>query len=105
MFSNSAEETFRIKPKKPIEIEKIEEPKLHSIIERLEGIEKQIDMISKYLSNVSQRVSKTIETSVLFQKDLDNLEKRIESIRLKIEDLESVVPEVELERKFGKGAR
>jgi regulator of replication initiation timing len=104
MFSEKEEEIFKFKIKKPSEIENTEEPKICTIIDRLEAIEQQVNMISKYLSDVSKRVSKAVDTSVSFQKDLNNLEKRVESIKTKIEDLEGVVPEVEIERKYGKRA-
>jgi tetrahydromethanopterin S-methyltransferase subunit G len=104
MFLGKEEETFKFEIKKPFKIESIEEPKICTIIDRLEMIEQQVNMVSKYLSDVSQRVSKAVDTSVSFQKDLNNLEKRVESIKTKIEDLESVVPEVEMERKYGKRA-
>jgi len=97
------EETFKVK-EKHVEIEKIDESKLNSIMERLELIEQQINLISNYLMNISQKVSKSIDASVAYQRDLDDLERRIESVKSKIEDLENVVPEVQLERKVGRRA-
>jgi tetrahydromethanopterin S-methyltransferase subunit G len=101
-MSRDEEETFKTK-EKHVETE-IEESKLNSIMERLELITQQVNLISNYLMNVSQKVSKSIDASVAYQKDLDDLERRIESVKSKIEDLENVVPEVQLEKKVGKGA-
>jgi cob(I)alamin adenosyltransferase len=97
------EETFVIK-EKSTEIEKIEQFKINSIVERLELITQQVNLISNYLMNISKRVSKSKDTSVAYQKDLNDLEKKIESIKSKIEDLENVVPEVQLEKKVGRRA-
>jgi len=97
------EETFEVK-EKSAEIEKIEESKINSIVERLELITQQVNIISNYLMNISKRVSKSIDTSVAYQKDLNDLDKKIESIKSKIEDLENVVPEVQLEKKVGRRA-
>jgi len=97
------EETFIVK-EKTTEIKKIEESKINSIVERLELITQQVNLISNYLMNISKRVSKSKDTSVAYQKDLNDLEKKIESIKSKIEDLENVVPEVQLEKKIGRRA-
>lgn len=97
------EETFIVK-EKTTEIKKIEESKINSIVERLELITQQVNLISNYLMNISKRVSKSKDTSVAYQKDLNDLEKKIESIKSKIEDLENVVPEVQLEKKVGRRA-
>jgi len=97
------EETFMVK-EKTTEIKKIEESKINSIVERLELITQQVNLISNYLMNISKRVSKSKDTSVTYQKDLNDLEKKIESIKSKIEDLENVVPEVQLEKKVGRRA-
>jgi tetrahydromethanopterin S-methyltransferase subunit G len=97
------EETFKLKEKR-IEIEKIDESKVNSIMERLELITEQVNLISGYLLNVSKKVNKSIDASATYQRDLDNLERKIESIKSKLEDLENVVPEVQLERKVGRRA-
>ncbi len=96
------EETFKTK-EKHIETE-TEESKLNSIMERLELITQQVNLISNYLMNVSQKVSKSIDASVAYQRDLDDLERRIETVKSKIEDLENVVPEVQLEKRIGRRA-
>ena len=97
------EETFKPKEKR-VEIEKIDESKINSIMERLELITEQVNLISNYLMNVSKKVSKSMDASATYQKDLDNLERKVEAIKSKIEDLENVVPEVQLERKTGRRA-
>ena len=111
-WSRGEEETF--KPKKE-EVE--EEPKLVEEVEqeekkvseepinqRLETITKQVNLIANYLSNISQRVSKAIDASVAYQRDLADLERRINQIKTRIEELEHVAPEVELEKVLGKKA-
>jgi len=96
------EETFKVKEN--AKIEKIEQSKINSIVERLELITQQVNLISNYLMNISKRVSKSKDTSIVYQKDLNDLEKKIESIKSKMEDLENVVPEVQLEKKIGRRA-
>ena len=103
MFFEDEEENFKFKPK-TIDLVKFDETKINAIEERLDSIQQQIDLISKYLVNVSKRVSKIIDTSLSFQKELNELEKRIKVIRSKVETLENVVPEVELESKLGRRA-
>jgi len=102
-MGRNEEETFKVKEKR-VEIEKIEESKINSIMGRLELITQQVNLISNYLMNISQKVSKSIDASVAYQRDLDDLERRIESVKSKIEDLENVVPEVQLEKKVGRRA-
>ena len=109
-WSRDEEETF--KPKKEeveevieeVEPEEKKEASVESINERLETITKQVNLIAKYLSNISNRVSKAIDASVAYQRDLDDLETRINQIKSRIEELEHVVPEVELEKILGKKA-
>jgi len=97
------EESFKPKEKKPAEIE-IEKSKIDEIMDRLNLITKQVNSISEYLSNVSQKVSKAIDASVAYQRDMDDLERRIELIKSKIDELDQIVPEVKLGKKFGKKA-
>ena len=109
-WGRDEEETF--KPKKEEVEEVTEEPETEekeevseeSINERLEKITKQVNLIAKYLSNISERVGKAIDASVAYQRDLDELESRINQIKSRIEELEHVVPEVELEKILGKKA-
>ena len=102
MFWKGEEETFKVKPKK-LE-EKIDESKITSIVDRLETITQQVNLISRYLANVSRKVSKAIDASVAYQRDLDELERRIELLRSRIEELENITPEVRLEKNLGKKA-
>ena len=95
------EETFKPKEKKPVETE---ESKMDEIMDRLEVITQQVNLLSEYLTNISQRVSKSIDVSVAYQRDLDDLERRIELIKSRMEELENIVPEVELGDKLGKKA-
>lgn len=101
------EETFEPKKvEKEIEEEK-EKPKetpVDSIVEKLEIITKQVSLISRYLATVSKRVSRAMDASVAYQKDLDELERRIELLRTRIEELENIAPEVRLEKELGKKA-
>ena len=112
-WSRDEEETF--KPKKEeveeepgvteeVEQEEKEKTGVESINERLETITQQVNLIANYLSNISGRVSKAIDASVAYQRDLDDLETRINQIKSRIEELEHVVPEVELEKILGKKA-
>jgi len=99
MLFESEEETFKKKPK--MLEERQVESKINMIMKRLETMTQQIDLISRYLSNVSKRVGKAIDASTAYQKDLDDLERRLRLIKSKIEELENVVPEVKLKEKFG----
>jgi len=110
-WSRGEEETFKPEKEEVEEIteeakpeERTEEDKIESIMERLETITQQVNLLAKYFSNISQRVSKAIDASVAYQRDLDDLERRIELVRSRIEELEHFAPEVELEREIGKKA-
>ncbi|MDI6826112.1 MAG: hypothetical protein QMD36_02865 [Candidatus Aenigmarchaeota archaeon] len=102
MWARDEEETFKVK-ERHVETEKTEESRINSIMERLELITQQINLISNYLMNISQKVSKSIDASVAYQRDLDDLERRIDFLRSRLEEIESI-PEVELKRKVGKRA-
>jgi len=104
------EETFEPKKEEIEEVteetkpEEKKETSIESVMKRLEMITQQVNLIANYLSNISQRVSKAIDASVAYQKDLDDLERRINQLKSKLEELENVVPEVELEKILGKKA-
>ena len=100
-WGKEEEETFKPKEKKPIETK---ETKMDEIMDRLEVITQQVNLLSEYITNISQRVSKSIDASVAYQRDLDDLERRIELIKSRMEELENIVPEVELGDKLGKKA-
>ena len=102
-WEKEEEETFKPKEKRPTETG-IEESKIDTIINRLELITQQVNSISEYLTNISQRVGKAIDASIAFQRDMDDLERRIELIKSRMKELEHIVPEVELGEKFGKKA-
>jgi flagellar biosynthesis chaperone FliJ len=105
MFSRDEEEFFVKKEKKTEYFEKEEEKdKISSLMERVEIIAQQVNIISKYLSTISQKVSKAVDASVAYQRDLDDLDQRINLLKSKLEEIENVVPEVELERKTGRRA-
>jgi flagellar biosynthesis chaperone FliJ len=108
MFSRDEEEVFVKKERKPEKIEKEgvkeERDKINSLMERVETIAQQVNIISKYLSTISQKVSKAVDASVAYQRDLDDLDQRINLLRSKLEEIENVVPEVELEKKTGRRA-
>ena len=99
MLFESDEETFKKRPKMPEE--SLMESKINNIMKRLEVMTQQIDLISRYLSTVSNRVSKAIDASVAYQRDLDDLERRINLIKSKMGELENVAPEVKFKEKFG----
>jgi len=102
-WEKEEEETFKPKEKKPAETE-VEESKMDEIMDRLELITQQVNLLSEYLTSIYQRVSKSIDASVAYQRDLDDLERRIELIKSRMEELEHIVPEVELGDKLGKKA-
>jgi len=102
MFFESEEENFNKKPK--MLEERLMESKINTIMKRLETMTQQIDLISRYLSTVSKRVGKALDASVAYQRDLDDLERRINLIKSKMEEIENVVPEVKLKEKFGRKA-
>ncbi len=112
-WGREEEETFKPKKKEYEEkLEITEENKLEekkkvsteSINKRLEMISQQVNLIAKCLSNITQRVGKAVDASVSYQKNLDDLEERINHLRSRLEELENVVPEVKLEKILGKKA-
>ena len=114
MFWNrDEEETFKPKEEEieeepevteEAEPEEKKEASVETVMEKLETITQQVNLIANYLSSISQRVGKAIDASVAYQRDLDELESRINQIKSRIEELEHVVPEVELEKILGKKA-
>jgi chromosome segregation ATPase len=102
VFFKNEEENFKKKPKK-VE-EKLVESKIDTIMKRLETMTQQVDLISRYLSTVSTKVGKALDASVGYQRDLDDLERRINIIKSKMEELENVVPEIKLKDSVGEKA-
>ena len=102
MMFEREEENFKKKPK--IVNENLVESKIDVIMKRLDTMTQQVDLISRYLSTVSTRVGKALDASVGYQRDLDDLERRINMIKSKMEDLDNVVPEIKMRDSIGKKA-
>ncbi len=100
MFGNSRkqEETFDFLPKKEKKVKEIPKglPEMEEIIEKVNTITSQINLISKYLSYLSQKFDKTIDDAMTYDKTLDDIEGRINFLKKKIDHLEIVSPDVDL---------
>lgn len=101
MFGTSRreEETFEFKPKvekKQKTIPVSDQPNMEEVVEKINTITQQINLISKYLSYLSQKFDKTIDDAMTYDKTLDDIEGRINSLKSKIERLEIVSPDVGL---------
>ncbi|MBD3155618.1 MAG: hypothetical protein GF368_03095 [Candidatus Aenigmarchaeota archaeon] len=101
MFGTSRreEETFDFKPKtekKPQTISVSDQPNMGEVVEKINTITQQINLISKYLSYLSQKFDKTIDDAMTYDKTLDDIEGRINSLKSKIERLEIVSPDIDL---------
>ena len=100
MFWNSRqeEESFKTKPK--LLAEKItpipNQPDIEEVLGKINTITEQINMMSKYLSYLSQKFDKTIDSAITYDNTLDQIENRINSLKGKIEQLEIVSPDVDL---------
>jgi predicted nuclease with TOPRIM domain len=57
-------------------------------MEKLNRITEQVNMISRYLSYLSEKFDRTIDSAVTYDRSLDEIEVRIENLRKKIENLE-----------------
>ena len=102
MLFESNEEEFKIKPK--FVKEKEIEGKINGIMQKLDIMTQQVELLSKYISTISKKVGKALDASVAYQRDLDDLERRVNLIKSKMEQVENVVPEVRFKEKFGVNA-
>lgn len=99
MFGRRQEpESFDFKPK--LEEKKTEvisgQPNMEEVMQKINTITEQINLMSRYLSYLSQKFDKTIDSAITYDKTLDSIESRIDSLKNKIEDLEIVSPGVDL---------
>ena len=91
------EETFKFKPKVEEKTQTIpDQPNMKEVVEKVNTITEQINLISRYLSYLSQKFDKTIDNAITYDKTLDEIENRINSLKNKIEELEIVSPDVDL---------
>jgi C1A family cysteine protease len=96
--SRQEEETFKVKPKiegNPVETIS-EQPRMEEVMAKINMITEQINTMSKYLSYLSQKFDRTIDNAITYDKTLDEIEGRINSLRNKIDELEIVSPDVDL---------
>ncbi|NCN39088.1 MAG: hypothetical protein COY38_02710 [Candidatus Aenigmarchaeota archaeon CG_4_10_14_0_8_um_filter_37_24] len=98
MFSKrQEEESFRFKPRTEEKTQTISnQPNMEEVMEKINTITEQINLMSKYLSYLSQKFDKTIDSAITYDRTLDEIEGRINSLKNKIEDLEIVSPDVDL---------
>jgi len=72
------------------------QPNMEEVMGKINTITEQINLISKYLSYLSQKFDKTIDSAITYDNTLDEIENRINSLKNKIEELEIVSPDVDL---------
>lgn len=99
MFSGNRqeEETFKFKPKVEEKTGIISnQPNIQEVMQKINTITEQINLISRYLTYLSQKFDKTIDNAITYDKTLDEIENRINSLKNKIEELEIVSPDVDL---------
>ncbi len=95
--SRKEEESFDFKPKVEGKTQVISnQPEMEEVLGKINTITDQINLMSKYLSYLSQKFDKTIDNAITYDKTLDQIEGRINSLKNKIEDLEIVSPDVDL---------
>jgi len=91
------EESFGFKPKVEGKTQVISnQPDMEEVLGKINTITDQINLMSKYLSYLSQKFDKTIDSAITYDNTLDQIENRINSLKNKIEDLEIVSPDVDL---------
>jgi len=98
------EETFKVKIKKETKSEKIPEPNVEEAIQKLNKITEQVNLMSRYLSYLSEKFDKTIDSAIAYDRSLDDIERRINLLRSKIEEMEIASPSVGLGQKSEKRA-
>lgn len=107
MFFNprSEEEAFMVKPQ-TIQPESLttQQLNLEEIVDKLNKILQQVNLISMYLSHLSKKFDKTLDMAVAYNKDLDEIEARIETLKSRMNVFEMEEPSVSIERKVGRKA-
>ncbi len=95
--SRKEEELFNFKSKIEMKAQIISnQPNMEEVMGKINTITEQINLISKYLSYLSQKFDKTIDSAITYDNTLDEIENRINSLKNKIEELEIVSPDVDL---------
>ena len=95
--SRKEEESFDFKPKAEGKTQVISnQPEMEEVLRKINTITDQINLMSKYLSYLSQKFDKTIDSAITYDNTLDEIENRINSLKNKIEDIEIVSPDVDL---------
>jgi len=91
------EEAFKVRPKVEEKNQVISnQPDMEEVVGKINTITEQINLMSKYLSYLSQKFDKTIDSAITYDNTLDNIENRINTLKNKIESLEIVSPDVDL---------
>ena len=102
------EEVFFRKEKpeeKELEIKKdIPTPETDEASEKLNKITEQINLMSRYLTYLSEKLDRTIDSAITYDRNLDDIEARINTLRQKIENLDVVDSSVKLEKSSSKKA-
>lgn len=84
---------------KAVKQEVIEEPQeIDDTTEKLNKITEQINLMSRYLTYLSEKFDKTIDSAITYDRNLDNIESRIDQLKDKIENFDFVDSSVNLER-------
>ena len=94
--SRSEEETFKFEIKKETKSENLPEPNVEQALQKLNKITEQVNLMSRYLSYLSEKFDKTIDSAIAYDRGLDDIESRINLLRSRIEEMEITSPGVDL---------
>ena len=102
MFERSEEEIFVNKPKRSIDFDTSANMKINSLMKKIDVMMQKMMLIMNSLDYISSKVDKALDELVAYDRSLDEIESRINTIKSKINEMDALAPSVEIENVSGR---
>ena len=102
MFERSEEEIFVNKPKRSIDFDTSANMKINSLMKKIDIMMQKMMLIMNSLDYISSKVDKALDELVAYDRSLDEIESRINTIKSKINEMDALAPSVEIENVSGR---
>ena len=102
MFERSEEEIFVNKPKRSIDFDTSANIKINSLMKKIDIMMQKMMLIMNSLDYISSKVDKALDELVAYDRSLDEIESRINTIKSKINEMDALAPSVEIENVSGR---
>ena len=102
MFERMEEEDFSSKPTRSIDLDDRTNMKVNILIKKIDMMFQKMILLENLLNHISSKVDKALDELVAYDRSLEEIETRINTIKSRIDDIDASAPSVEIESISGR---